>query len=144
MDQDAWYGGSPRPRPHCVRWGPSSPAPNGAQQPQFSTHVCCGQSAGWIKMPHGTEVCLSSGHIVLDGDPAPPKGAQLASPIFSPFLLWPNGSPSQPISARLLLITFSTLRRYSLHTMVFSKLCVVFFSSSSQQTEMICDKVYER
>jgi len=33
MDQDAtWYGGRPRPRPHCVTWGPSSPprgtAPN--------------------------------------------------------------------------------------------------------------------
>jgi len=27
MDQDAtWYGGRPRPRPHCVRWGPS-PSP---------------------------------------------------------------------------------------------------------------------
>jgi len=26
MDQDAkWYGGKPRPRPHCVRWGPSIP-----------------------------------------------------------------------------------------------------------------------
>jgi len=26
MDQDAtWYGGRPRRRPHCVRWGPSSP-----------------------------------------------------------------------------------------------------------------------
>ena len=25
MDQDAtWYGDKPRPRPHCVRWGPSS------------------------------------------------------------------------------------------------------------------------
>ena len=32
MDQDAtWYGGRPRPRPHCVRWEPSSP-PKGAQQ----------------------------------------------------------------------------------------------------------------
>jgi len=38
MDQDAiWYGGRPRPRPHCVRWGPSSPSPprKGAQQPQL-------------------------------------------------------------------------------------------------------------
>ena len=27
MDQDAtWYGGSFRPRPRCVRWGPSSPS----------------------------------------------------------------------------------------------------------------------
>jgi len=35
MDQDAtWYGGRPRPRTHCVRWGPSSPHPKkGAQQP---------------------------------------------------------------------------------------------------------------
>jgi len=26
------------------------------QLPQFSAHVCCGQTAGWIKMPLGTEV----------------------------------------------------------------------------------------
>jgi len=37
MDQDAtWYGGRPRPRRHCVRWGPSSPPRKGAQQlPHF-------------------------------------------------------------------------------------------------------------
>ena len=45
--------------------------------PHFSAHVCCGQTAGWIKMPLGTEVVLGQGHIVLDGDPAPPKGPQL-------------------------------------------------------------------
>jgi len=34
MDQDAtWYSGKPRPRPRCVRWGPSSP--KGAQHPNF-------------------------------------------------------------------------------------------------------------
>jgi len=34
MDQDAiWYGDRPRPRPHCVRWGPSSPPKKGAWQP---------------------------------------------------------------------------------------------------------------
>ena len=28
MDQDAtWYGGKPRPRQQCVKWGPSSPLP---------------------------------------------------------------------------------------------------------------------
>ena len=34
MDQDAtWYGDRSRPRPHCVRWGPSSTLPprKGAQ-----------------------------------------------------------------------------------------------------------------
>jgi len=33
MDEDAtWYGGRSRPKPHCIRWEPSSP-PKGAQQP---------------------------------------------------------------------------------------------------------------
>ena len=35
--------------------------------PQFSAHVRCGQTAGWIKMP------LGSDDFVLDGDPLPPK-----------------------------------------------------------------------
>jgi len=39
--------------------------------------------AVWIKMPFGTGVGLSPGHIVLDGDPAPQKGAQQPAPYFS-------------------------------------------------------------
>jgi len=28
MDQhETWHAGRPRPWPHCVRWGPSSPSP---------------------------------------------------------------------------------------------------------------------
>jgi len=34
----------------------------------------CGQTAGWIKMPLGTEVDLGPGDTVLDRDPAPQKG----------------------------------------------------------------------
>jgi len=35
-DQDeTWYAGRPRPWPHCVRWGPSSPSPKGARPPNF-------------------------------------------------------------------------------------------------------------
>jgi len=48
------------------------PAPP-KKDPQFLARVCCGQTAGWIKMPLGTEVGLVPGHIVL----------------------WPNGRPSQ-------------------------------------------------
>jgi len=34
MDQDAtWYRGRPRPRRHCVRWGPSSPTERGTTAP---------------------------------------------------------------------------------------------------------------
>jgi len=54
--------------------------PKKGTAPQFSTHVYCGQTAGCIKMPLGTEVGLGSGNIVLDGDPAPPK---MGTPPFS-------------------------------------------------------------
>ena len=37
------------------------------------TLVYGGQTAWWIKMKLGVEVVLGPGHIVLDGDPAPPK-----------------------------------------------------------------------
>jgi len=41
------------------------------------TLVYCGQTVRWIKMPVGIEVGIGLGHIVLDGNPAPPKkGAQ--------------------------------------------------------------------
>ena len=71
-DQDeTWHAGRPRPWPHCVRWGPSSP-PKGAQpHPQFSAYISCGQMAAWIKMSLGMELCLGPGDFVLDGDPAP-------------------------------------------------------------------------
>jgi len=36
---------------------------------KLGIRVMC--TAGWIKMPFGTEVSLSPAHIVLDGDPAP-------------------------------------------------------------------------
>jgi len=34
--------------------------------------VYCGQMVGWIKMKLRAQVGLGPGHIVLDGDPAPP------------------------------------------------------------------------
>jgi len=38
------------------------------------TLVYCGQTVEWIRMPLGMDVGLGPGDIVLDGDPAPPKG----------------------------------------------------------------------
>ena len=38
--------------------------------PQFSVHVYCGQTAGWMKTQLAMEVDLGPGHIVLDGVPA--------------------------------------------------------------------------
>jgi len=76
MDQDeTWHGGRPKPSPHCARWGVGTqlPLPQSGTAPQFSTHVCCGQTAGWIKVPLGRQVGLGPGDIVLNGDPGPPK-----------------------------------------------------------------------
>jgi len=59
----------------------------------LSCHSVCNVGVlwpnGWIDQDaSGMEVVLGPDHTVLDGDPAPPKGAQ--PPIFGPCLLWPN------------------------------------------------------
>ena len=104
MDQDAtWYGGRPRPKRHCVRWGPSFPSAKKGQSPlPFSARAYCGQTAGRIKMAPGMEVGLGPGHILLDGDPAtPPQKKGGLPPIFGPCLLWPNGRASQLLLSSL-------------------------------------------
>ena len=73
-----WYGGRPRPRRLCVRWGPSYPQKKGHTHP----HVYCGQRAGWMKTPLGTEVYLGPGHIAFDGVPAL-RERGTAAPLFS-------------------------------------------------------------
>jgi len=62
--------------------------------PQFLVHVHCGQTAEWTKMSLDMAVGLGPGHIVLDGDPAPP---QQPLPTFGPCLLWLNSRPSQQL-----------------------------------------------
>jgi len=65
---------------------------------QFSARVCCGQTAGWIKICHWVyggrhrprPHCVRWGR-----NPPPRKGAQQPHPpLFGP-CLWPNGRPSQ-------------------------------------------------
>jgi len=51
---------------------------------QFLVHVYCGQMAGWMKTPLGTEVDLGTGHIVLDVVPAVCEMGTAAPPLFSP------------------------------------------------------------
>ena len=54
------------PAPHKEKHG-------GTAAPYFSTHVHCGQTAGWIRMPLCTMVGLGPGHVVLEGIQLPPK-----------------------------------------------------------------------
>jgi len=82
-----------------VGLGPGDFVFDGAQLPKkkctptptlFLAHVYCGQTAGWIKMPLGTEVNLGPGDVELDGVAASPlKRAQ--PPVFGSCLLCPNG-----------------------------------------------------
>ena len=84
MDQDAtWYEGRPRAGQHCVKCGPISTHLKGTAPPQFSVHVCCGQTAGWIKMSLGRKVGFGPGHIVLHGHP-PPLPKKGTAPNFRP------------------------------------------------------------
>jgi len=50
---------------------------------QFLAHVYCGQMAGWMNTPLGTEVDLGTGHVVLDVIPAVRERGTTA-PLFSP------------------------------------------------------------
>jgi len=57
---------------------PQPPPQKGGRAPpqkknKFLAHVYCGQTAGWMNLVLGTEVGLSTGDVVLDGDPAPPS-----------------------------------------------------------------------
>jgi len=63
-----------QPRPHYY----TRPAPprKGTDNslPYFSPHVDCGQTAGRIKMPLGTQISLDPGDIVLDWYPVHSHG----------------------------------------------------------------------
>ena len=66
-------------------WEPAAPK-RGHNSPTFRP-MHCGQTAGWIMMPLGTEVGLGSGHTVLDGDPALSGKGRQQPPLFGLRLL---------------------------------------------------------
>ena len=90
MDQDAtWYGGKPRPRRRCVRWGRSSPPLEGAcTAPVFGS--CLFWPIGW--MDENATWYRSRPqprpHCVRRGSSSPAKGPS-SHPLFG------HGRPSQ-------------------------------------------------
>ena len=60
------------------------PLPQRGTATPILAHISCCQTAGCIKMKLGMEVGLGPGHIVLDGDPAPPKTGHSPPPNFRP------------------------------------------------------------
>ena len=97
MHQDeTWHGGRPWPTPHCVWWAPNSSPTHKGHSPLISGHVHCGQTAGWIKMPHCTEVGLSGGDSVRWG-PSSPYGKGHSRPPLSARVYCGQGRPCQQL-----------------------------------------------
>jgi len=111
VDQDVtWCGNRPQPRPHCVRWGPSScPHGKGHSSPPLSQFMGAGFACiriirgscllwpnGWTDQdaiwyggrPRPGPHCVRLGPSSPFGS-LPQKGT--AAPVFGPCLLWPNG-----------------------------------------------------
>ena len=69
----------------CLMWTQLPPEKR-AHLPHLTqslAHVYCGQMAGWMKTPLGTEVDIGAGYIVLDGVPA------LRERVTAPPSFWP-------------------------------------------------------
>ena len=92
------------PARHLKR-GTASSLEKGHSRPQFSAHVYCGETAGWIKMPFGTKVVLGLGYIVLNGDPAPaPRKTGSQPPNFRPMSIVARWSPISATAEHLLSV----------------------------------------
>ena len=106
--------------------GDPAPPQKTEHSPQFSVHVYCGQTAGWIKMPLGTNVGLGPCHIVLDWNPSPPppERGTAAPPLFSAHVYCGHGRPSQLLLSSLL------------HAFVCTKIlhvCCILFAGKPQR-----------
>jgi len=116
MDQnETWHAGRPRPG-HIVL--DCNPAPPKGHSPQFSEHDRCGQTAGWIKIPLGTEVGLGPRDCVRWGLSSPQRGT---APNFQPMSIVAKWSPT---SATAELLSYSPNSYYINH-------CTMFYSVSS-------------
>jgi len=109
---------------------------------QFLAHVYCGQMTGWMKTPLGTEVDFGPGHIVLDGVPAPAKGAQ-QPPLFSAHVYCGHGRPSQLLlssclaNVRELTFTFAKSYRPSVCRLSLSSVCRLTSVSLVRPTQAV-------
>jgi len=96
IDQDAtWYKSRPRPRRHCVRQEPSSPAhEKGDSSPHFLAHVCCRQTVAHLSNSWALVAKLTAGYRrVCPGISFPLKIAPFHGDL-DPQLI--HGSLSQP------------------------------------------------
>jgi len=58
-----------------------------SEPPKFPADFYCVQTALWVKMALGTEVGLSLGDFVLDGDPTPSPKGRRSPPVIGPCIV---------------------------------------------------------
>jgi len=80
---------------YIVLDGDTAPLPKKGTDPQFLAHVYCGQTAGWIKTPLGTEVDLGPGHFVLNRRVPSYQQKRHSRTLFSAHAYYGHGRPSQ-------------------------------------------------
>jgi len=95
MDKDAtWYGGGPRPRRQCIRWG-SSPPPKGAPQPPIFLPMSIvakrlgGSGYHLVRRSRPRRRCVGRGPSSI-----PHRKGHSSPPPLRPTVLW-HGRPSQ-------------------------------------------------
>ena len=93
-----------------------------APSPQFLAHVYCGQTAGWIKTPLGTEVDLGPGHFVLDGFPAIGERGT-ADPSFPPMPIAATVAHLSYCWALVFIGPLPTVSEWKFHANPFGNLC---------------------
>jgi len=100
---------------HIVLDGDPAAPKRGTAHPPISAHVCCGQTARWIKMPLGTEVGLDPSDILLDG------GTQLplkrgTSPTFQPVYCGQTVTHLSYLLLRTYVVLVTKISPYRSHT----------------------------
>ena len=92
---ETWHAGRPRPWPHCVRCGSSSPTPKRAQPPIFGPYLlrpnsCMDQDVTWYGARHRRRrLCVTW------GPRSPPQKGGRAAQNFRPMFTvakWLDGS----------------------------------------------------
>ena len=95
--------------------------PQRCTAPQFSAHVRCGQTAGWMKTPLGTEVSRPRPHCIRR-EPSSPREKGTAAPLFQAHVYCGHGRPSQLLLSSF--ITFRVSRRLREMYIGHARLCV--------------------
>jgi len=105
MNQDGtWHGDRPRSRPHCARWGPSTPPQKGTEPLIFGTCLLwpndwMDEEATWYRSrPH----CIRRGS-------SPPRERGTAVSLFSAHVSCDHGCPSQLLLSSCLMCSRSRI-----------------------------------